>query len=224
MKRLLVVLMSLFIITGCTNKDIKEDISFDNVIAYEEKIVTIPEEPVVIVEEEIPHVETVSTTTTVPVTTTTTTTTTSAITTRVKPPTTTTLTFEQQIYRKLISYKKIYPTGYNWDNSYFYKFKGDAGYEGGFECAAFAFYLQDEIFGNIPGVRKYDLYNVKVGDIIRYKNNNHSVIVLTRNGNNITVAEANIDMDGYNHPIVLWGRKLSLDEISETFTNYVTRY
>ena len=97
MKRLLVVLMSLFIITGCTNKDIKEDISFDHVIAYEEKIVTIPEEPVAIVEEEIPHVETVSTTTTVPITTTTTT---SAITTRVKPTTTTTLTFEQQIYRK----------------------------------------------------------------------------------------------------------------------------
>ena len=215
MKKLLVVLMSLFIITGCTNKDIKEDISFDHVIAYGEYTITIPDEPIVKVEEEITPVETVNTTTTTHAVTTTTTT---------RPTTTKNIKKEKQIYNQLISYKKTYPTGYNWDNSYYYQFQGDAGYEGGYECAAFAFYLQDMIFGNTPGERRYDLYNVKVGDIIRYKNNGHSVIVLTRNDKYVTVAEANVTMDGYNHPIVHWGRKLSLDEISETFTNYVTRY
>jgi hypothetical protein len=115
----------------------------------------------------------------------------------------------------MIALKSSYPDGTPWDNSVYYGWKGGI-FSGGYGCAGFAFMLSDAAFGDAPAKKVYDTSSIRVGDILRIDNDTHSVIVLSRSGDTVTIAEGN-----YNSS-VHWGRILNL---SETGVDYIlTRY
>jgi hypothetical protein len=122
---------------------------------------------------------------------------------------------EASAYSDMIALKSSYPDGTPWDNSVSYTWKGGI-YSSGSGCAGFAFMLSDAAFGDAPAKMVYDTSSIRVGDILRINDNTHSVIVLSRSGDTVTIAEGN-----YNSS-VHWGRTLNL---SETGVDYIlTRY
>ena len=124
---------------------------------------------------------------------------------------------EAVVYKKMLSMKKAYPEGMKWNNDNFYEW--NAGFFcGGFGCSGFAFLLSDVAFGDTMASRHTNFGNIKVGDIIRYKNNKHSVVALKVTDTEVVVAEGNFN--GSIH----WGRVISMEEIRATGTYVMTRY
>lgn len=135
-----------------------------------------------------------------------------------------------QVYEKMIALRddlspdSLYSEGKPWTNFYpygtgegsikdSYTWKGGKikGASSGVGCAAFAFILSDEAFGDMPA-RAIDrggftFEDVKVGDILRVNGNSHFVIVLQKSVGGVTVAEGN-----YNKS-VHWGRAMSEAEV-----------
>lgn len=135
-----------------------------------------------------------------------------------------------QVYDKMIALRydrspdSLYSEGKPWTNFYpygtgegsikdSYTWKGGKikGASSGVGCAAFAFILSDEAFGDMPA-RAIDrggftFEDVKVGDILRVNGNSHFVIVLQKSVGGVTVAEGN-----YNKS-VHWGRAMSEAEV-----------
>ena len=99
-----------------------------------------------------------------------------------------------------------------------YTIASEYSYYQGVGCAAFAFELSDAAFGDQPRKEHHNVYNVRVGDIIRINDNTHSVIVLEVNPDGVVVAEGN-----YNSS-VHWGRKFTYAELQERLTYIWTRY
>ncbi len=128
---------------------------------------------------------------------------------------------EQEVYNKLISFKQKYPEGTsftNEKNSYVSSTIFPRVNYTGRGCVAFAFELSDAAFGDFPGRYSFDFKNVRVGDIIRLSDDNHSVIVLKVDGDKVTIAEGN-----YNRS-VHWERTLSLSKAAEEWNYIITRY
>ncbi len=125
---------------------------------------------------------------------------------------------EEYVYNAIIALQDKYPDDMEWTNDNFYMWNGGGPYSGGYGCVAFAFILSDAAFGNLPArqVNTLDLSAIRVGDIIRYSG--HSVIVLEVHEDYVIVAEGNINSS------VMWGRDVSLDELSDGFEHYLTRY
>lgn len=137
----------------------------------------------------------------------------------------------QEAYEIMIALKDEYPEGTPWTNFTPYGSEGPLGdsylWKGGpvyggsraVGCMAFAFVLSDAVFGNLPSraTTNFTFEDVKVGDILRVRNNSHSVIVLQKSAGGIVVAEGN-----YNKT-VHWGRVMSVAEV-EASTFVVTRY
>ncbi len=125
---------------------------------------------------------------------------------------------EAYVYEAITALKDKYPDGMDWTNDQFYIWNGGGSYIGGFGCVAFAFILSDAAFGNLPSRQcdTLDLSAIRVGDIIRYSE--HSVIVLEVHEDHVVVAEGNIA------GIVMWGRRVSIGELSGGFDHYLTRY
>ncbi|MCH5204705.1 MAG: hypothetical protein J1F03_08140 [Oscillospiraceae bacterium] len=132
-----------------------------------------------------------------------------------------TIPTQQDVYDTLISFKSTYAEGSHFDNdSPLYTSKTmfpNTRYIGK-GCAAFAFELSDAAFGDWPGRIVFDFSQIRVGDIIRLSNNEHSVIVLAVNNDDVTVAEAN-----YNGA-VHWGRTIKLSEAVNEWNYVITRY
>ncbi len=89
-------------------------------------------------------------------------------------------------------------------------------------CVAFAFTLSDASFGELKA-RKYaqgafTFEDIKVGDILRVREDAHTVIVLEVSDAGVVVAEGN-----YNGT-VHWERKISKDEVMKDTSHYITRY
>ena len=67
-------------------------------------------------------------------------------------------------------------------------------FDGGIQCMGFAKKVFYDIYGQresqLPA--RYDVANVMVGDYVRIRNNTHSGVVLSRNGNNIRLLECNL--------------------------------
>ncbi len=87
----------------------------------------------------------------------------------------------------------------------------------GYGCAAFAFELSDAAFGDLPGRELHEFDNIRVGDIIRVENGNHSVVVLEVYSDKIVVCEGNFNSS------VHWGREISRTDTS-SWTYILTRY
>lgn len=139
----------------------------------------------------------------------------------------------QEAYNRMVALKKQYPEGMTWTNfepygtngklGNAYKWKGGKikGAESGVGCAAFAFILSDEAFGNLPArtIDKggFTFEDIKVGDILRVNHNSHFVIVLQKSVSGVVIAEGN-----YNKS-VHWGRTMSQSEVMDA-AFIVTRY
>lgn len=120
-------------------------------------------------------------------------------------------------YRKLQSLRTRFCEGRAWDNSVYYAWNGGI-FAGGYGCAGFAFLMSDQIFGNAKAVQHTNFNKIKVGDIVRCDYNTHSVIVLSVEGSQITVAEGNYGST------IHWGRQIPISELYETGTYVMTRY
>ncbi len=98
-------------------------------------------------------------------------------------------------------------------------------FDGGIQCFGFARRVFYDIFGvrasEMP--KRYDINNVQVGDCIRINNDGHSAVVIARNGNTLTLVEANLDLSGpsYNCKI-RWGATCDISKI--TYFHHASNY
>lgn len=121
---------------------------------------------------------------------------------------------QAEAYAAMIALKGTYYEGRHWTNDNSYDWYGDKSYSvtHGYGCAAFAFILSDTAFGKYTPARKIvpvKFSSIRVGDILRVDNNEHSVIVLEVRANDIVIAEGN-----YNSSIH-WGRVMTRAEVEK---------
>lgn len=122
---------------------------------------------------------------------------------------------EESAYNTLNSLRSTYPEGMPLTNSYYYY---SPQFGNGYGCYGFAAKLSDTIFGTATPYRTHSSFSrIKVGDNIRI-GNSHSVIVLTKNDNDITVVEGN-----YNSS-VHWDRKITSTSLASSGFTVYTRY
>ena len=92
------------------------------------------------------------------------------------------------------------------------------------QCLGFAALLSDLVFGEDAPVSTFtDYTQLRVGDNIRLELTEHSMVVLTVDGEGITVVECNSD---YEHCRISWDRFLSWDDLAATRYEMecITRY
>lgn len=127
----------------------------------------------------------------------------------------------EKIYSKMIALKDKYPDGTKWDGNSSYDWNGGI-YKGGAGCMGFAFMLSDAAFGRLPARKltfsQISLGDIRVGDIVRYLNDTHGVVILEKKENSFLVAEGNFNKS------VHWGREVSFAEIQESGSYVITRY
>lgn len=123
----------------------------------------------------------------------------------------------KQARRKIMAMKKTYKEGLSWTNEnrqYFWEATNCQCYG----CIALCGEISDKVFGKYAPVTKHSNFSrIKAGDHIRI-GNEHSVTVLQKNGNTLTVVEGN-----YN-TTVHWGRKITKKELQESGFYVETRY
>lgn len=115
------------------------------------------------------------------------------------------------------------PDGYTWGacthhyNCDFYGNCACNSYSNAIQCHGFALKLAAERFGTNPRNwgRVYNLNSLKEGDIIRYKNDGHTIIVTKVEGNTITYADCNAT----GSCKIRWGATMQKSNI--TGLNYV---
>ena len=127
---------------------------------------------------------------------------------------------ETTVFERIIALKEQYPEGMKWTNDSSYRWKGGnaAGYSFGYGCVAFSFLLSDAAFGDLPARKHYDFNNLRIGDILRINNDEHSVIIIGIDEEYVTFAEGN-----YNSSIH-WGRKFTIAKVKSTSNYVLTRY
>ena len=125
---------------------------------------------------------------------------------------------ESAVYSAMIALKSTYPEGMPWTNANEYAWKGGI-FDLGYGCSGFAFILSDAAFGDLPArmVTEFTFDDVRVGDILRIKNNTHSVIVLEKHADHVVIAEGNYSSS------IHWGRKLTKATV-ESADYILTRY
>ncbi len=86
------------------------------------------------------------------------------------------------------------------------------------QCFGFAYKVAYDYYGSIPRdwSTSYNINAVKAGDVIRYKNDTHSIWVTSVNGNTITYADCNSD----GRCVIRWNQTISKSSVSSTF-NYI---
>lgn len=123
---------------------------------------------------------------------------------------------------RLMRLKKTYPEGKSWGDDKAYYWKATNTY--GLGCYAYIAQISDKVFGKSAKVTRHRTFSkIKVGDHIRvgtkiFNQGYHSVIVLSKKGNTITVTEGNFNSS------VHWGRKITLSELSREGFYVETRY
>ncbi len=95
-------------------------------------------------------------------------------------------------------------------------------YETSWQCMGYANKCGYDVTGYDPEwssmwkktTNSNDLKNLKGGDIIRYKNDGHSIYVIAVNGNTITYTDCNSD----GHCKIRWDAKIDKSDIKKSFT------
>ena len=124
---------------------------------------------------------------------------------------------EAYVSGKIMNMKNRYPEGMKWTNETYYAWKGGV-FRGGYGCAAFAFMLSDEAFGNKKARLSKDIAGIRVGDVLRTDGCAHVVIVIGKyTDGGLAVAEGN-----YNRQIK-WGRLIPKEELG-TVDFVITRW
>ena len=124
---------------------------------------------------------------------------------------------QKQAKKKLLSLKSKYPEGMSWtnENNYYY---WEAANLYGYGCVALVGELSDKVFGKYAPVKTHKNFDkIKVGDHVRI-GNCHSVIVLKKSDNSVTVVERN-----YNAS-VHWNRVITKRELKQSGFHVDTRY
>ena len=126
---------------------------------------------------------------------------------------------EQEAYQIMIAQKAYFPEGMEFTNDHYYDWKGGIWYRG-YGCAGFCFYLSDLCFDDRPCYQVYQFYydQIRVGDILRVNNDQHSVTVMEKYDSYIVLAEANYG--GTVH----WGRIMTYEEVMRDTTYLLSRY
>lgn len=113
--------------------------------------------------------------------------------------------------------RSSYPEGMHWTNDNMYT--SNALYIRGYGCAAFAFLCSDAAFGDLPQTAQHSNFDdIRAGDILRVKNDSHSVVVLEKRANSVIVTEGN-----YNDSIH-WDREITRQELENENFYVRTRY
>ncbi len=120
----------------------------------------------------------------------------------------------EQVTEKILSLQADYPDQQLWSKDIYYAWRGGI-YEGGKGGMAFLFMASDAIFGDLPArmVQPVDYGALRPGDLLRVKNNTHSVMVVEVLENHITVVEVSTDRKGNSR--IYWGRTLSKSAVLE---------
>ena len=124
---------------------------------------------------------------------------------------------QKQAKKKLLSLKSKYPEGMSWTNekNYYY---WEAANLYGYGCVALVGEFSDKVFGKYAPVKTHKNFDkIKVGDHVRI-GNYHSVIVLKKSDNSVTVVEGN-----YNAS-VHWNRVITKRELKQSGFHVDTRY
>lgn len=122
---------------------------------------------------------------------------------------------EESAYQILNSLRSTYPEGMPLTNSYYYY---SPCFGNGYGCYGFAAKLSDTVFGTGKSCNTHTSFDkIKVGDNIRI-GNSHSVIVLTKSSDAITVVEGN-----YNSS-VHWDRRITKSSLEKDGFKVTTRY
>jgi len=83
------------------------------------------------------------------------------------------------------------------------------------QCMGFANKLAYDAFGSAyTSWSKTTLTNLKAGDVIRYKNNGHSIFVTAVNGDTITYGDCNSD----GHCKIMWNKTISKSTVQASLT------
>lgn len=123
---------------------------------------------------------------------------------------------ERSVYAILKSLRSTYPEGKKVTNTSYFYFSPEFG--NGVGCYGFAAKLSDTVFGTEKAYKTHSSFSrIKVGDNIRI-GGYHSVIVLTKKKNYITVVEGN-----YNG-MVHWNRKITSSSLTSSGFKVYTRY
>lgn len=112
--------------------------------------------------------------------------------------------------------REEYPEGSVWDLGTYYS--SDGLQFRGVGCAAFAAMCTDKVWGDNPGTRYEDFASIRVGDILRVKNNSHSVVVLEVLADSVIVTEGNYQ------GVVHWDRELTRSYLEQGSFFGTTRY
>lgn len=122
---------------------------------------------------------------------------------------------ENSAYNVLNSLRSTYKEGTTLTNEYYYY---SPVFGNGYGCYGFAAKLSDTVFGTTKSYTTHNSFDkIKVADNIRI-GNSHSVIVLTKDSNSITVVEGN-----YNSSIH-WDRKITASSLASSGFTVYTRY
>lgn len=92
------------------------------------------------------------------------------------------------------------------------------------QCLGFASMLSDQLFGKGAPVRTFrDFDKLRIGDQIRLFDEEHSMVVIEKTNDSISVAEVNAD---YSTCKISWGRKISRQVMESHGSSalYITRY
>ncbi|MDY6060093.1 MAG: hypothetical protein SPI76_07130, partial [Candidatus Fimenecus sp.] len=89
------------------------------------------------------------------------------------------------------------------------------------QCMGFAYQLAYLVYGGDPyndftlNKSSSAVDSLKAGDIVRYKNDKHSIFVYAVNGNTVTYADCNSD----GHCIIRWDQTITKSQIKASFTS-----
>ena len=125
---------------------------------------------------------------------------------------------DKKIYDMLVNeIQPVIPEGYKWGAYRLYVQYNKRSYMPKivYGCQAFAYYIQDGIYAKTTiharevNTKNFEkMFNtIRVGDVVSIKNPSHSMVVLTKGPDYITVVEGN-----YNQT-VHWGRKITKEEL-----------
>lgn len=90
----------------------------------------------------------------------------------------------------------------------------------GIQCLGFAYQLATLVYGGNQYLERNPIYissaidTLKAGDIVRYKNNTHSIFVTAVDGDIVTYADCNSD----NHCVIRWGQTILKSTLKASFT------
>ncbi len=120
----------------------------------------------------------------------------------------------EQVTETIRAKQEEYPENTVWERDKYYSWSGGI-YEGGKGGMAFLFMVSDAAFGSLPArmVNPIDYEALRPGDILRVKNNTHSVMVMEVFENHVTVVETMVDRRNVNR--IHWGRTLSKEAVLE---------